>query len=184
MVLPLLTGAALLLASLLFYAIAMSLIVRVVAQLIRMGYAGPGFWRNLTLVALVLFITAATHLAQMTLWAVAFLWCGAISDFEKAFYYSAQNFTSLGYGDVPLSERWRLLGPLEAINGLLFFGLSTALLFAITSRLIANRLRAEVGCWDETAATPTPPRAAGRPSRLRAADFLSKDGPSPTEDET
>jgi hypothetical protein len=184
MVIPLLTGAALLLAGLLSYAIAVSLIVRVVARLIQKGYAGPGFWRNLTLVALVLCITEATHLAQMTLWAVAFLLCGAVSGFERAFYFSAQNFTSLGYGDVPLSEQWRLLGPLEAINGLLFFGLSTALLFAITSRLIANRLRAEVGCRDEAATTPASFRAAGRPYWLRAADFLSKDRPSATEDET
>ncbi|MGO9466172.1 MAG: ion channel [Isosphaeraceae bacterium] len=56
-----------------------------------------------------------------------------------------QSYTALGYGDVLLSERWRLLGPLEAINGLLFFGLSTAVLFAIMSQMIAHRLRTETG---------------------------------------
>jgi hypothetical protein len=66
---------------------------------------------------------------------------GEISTFEMAFYYSAQNYTALGYGDAILSERWRLLGPLEAINGLLLFGLSTALMFAIMSRLVMNHLR-------------------------------------------
>jgi hypothetical protein len=145
MVLPLLAGAALLLASLVSYAMAMSLIVRVVARLIQKGYAGPGFWKNLTMMLLVVSIAGAAHLAQIALWAVVFLLCGALSGFERAFYFSAQNYTALGYGDVLLlSEEWRLLGPLEAINGLLFFGLSTALLFAIMSHLIANRLRAEI----------------------------------------
>jgi hypothetical protein len=61
------------------------------------------------------------------------------------FYFSAQNYTALGIGDVVLSERWRLLGPLEAMNGLLLFGLSTAVMFAVLSRLITHRLRHEQG---------------------------------------
>ena len=52
-----------------------------------------------------------------------------------------------------LSERWRLLSPLEATNGLLFFGLSTAVLFAIMSQLIASRLRSETGIIQHGAAT-------------------------------
>jgi hypothetical protein len=148
MLLLLLAGAALLLTSLLSYAVTISLIVRVVARLVRAGYTGLGFWKNFTIVALVMLIAAAVHLAQIALWAVAFLGCGTITDFEKAFYFSAQSYTAVGYGDVSLPEQWRLLGPLEAVNGLLFFGISTALLFAIISRLITNRLRAEIGSWD------------------------------------
>lgn len=145
MILPLLTGAALLLTTLLVYAMAMSLVIRVVAKLIHAGYAGLGFWKNVAMIALMILITAAVHLTQVALWAMAFLMCGAISGFETAFYFSAQNYTALGYGDILLSDRWRLLGPLEAINGLLFFGMSTAFLFAIASQLIASRLRAELG---------------------------------------
>jgi hypothetical protein len=171
MALPLLAGAALLLASLLSYAMAMSLIVRVVTRLIQAGYAGLGFWKNLTLVALVMLIMAAAHLTQIALWAVAFLLCGAMSHFEMACYFSAQNYTGLGYGDVLLSDRWRLLGPLEAINGLLFFGLSTALLFAVVSRLVANRLRAEIADRHEAAVTEGP-----------LEDLLSVDRWSATED--
>ena len=64
---------------------------------------------------------------------------------------SAENYTALGYGDVVLSERWQLLGPLEAINGLLLFGLSTAVMFAIMSRLITHRLRFQLGHGGEAA---------------------------------
>jgi hypothetical protein len=68
-----------------------------------------------------------------------------VKGFETAFYVSAENYTSLGYGDFVLSPEWRLLGPLEAINGLLLFGLSTAVLFAVMSRLVMNHLRARLG---------------------------------------
>ena len=81
------------------------------------------------------------HLTQIALWAVILLAFGELSSFEQAFYLSAQNYTALGYGDVVLPERWRLLGPFEAINGLLLFALSTAVLFAVMSHLITNRLR-------------------------------------------
>ena len=87
----------------------------------------------------------AVHLVQIGLWAVTFHLCGVVPSFETAVYLSAQDYTALGYGDIQLSEPWRLLGPLEAINGLLFFGISTAVLFAVMSRLIANRIRAETG---------------------------------------
>ena len=137
-------GAALLLGSLLSYGAAMALILRAAAALIRRGYRGWGFWRNVAVMMIVTLIMAAAHLAQIALWALALLLCGQISGFERAFYVSAQNYTTLSYGDVLLAERWRLLGPLEAMNGLLFFGLSTAVLFAVMSHLIANRLRAFV----------------------------------------
>ena len=170
MALSLLTGASLLVVSLLSYAAAISLIVRVVAKLIQTGYAGLGFWKNLTMMVLVVSITAAVHLTQIALWAVAFLLCGAVPGFERAFYFSAQNYTALGYGDVLLSDQWQLLGPLEAINGLLFFGLSTALLFAIMSHLIANRLRAEIGYRKEAALNEDPFAAA---VNLSSSDRLS-----------
>jgi ion channel len=141
MLLPLLIGAGVFICSLLSYSAATALIVRMVAHSIRTGYAGLEFWKNFSLMAIVSLVTAAAHLLQIAIWAGAVLLSGEMSTFEMAFYYSAQNYTALGYGDAILSERWRLLGPLEAINGLLLFGLSTALMFAIMSRLVMNHLR-------------------------------------------
>ena len=151
MLLPLMVATALLFGSLLSYGTAMNLIVRVVVRLIRSGHSELGFWKGIATMAIATLIMTAAHLTQIALWAVAFLLCGLISTFETAFYFSAQNYTALGYGDIQLSERWRLLGPLESINGLLFFGLSTAVLFAILSQLIANRLRTETGYQSEAA---------------------------------
>jgi hypothetical protein len=49
------------------------------------------------------------------------------------------NFTTLGYGDIVMSRAWRLLGPLEAVAGMLMFGVSTAVLFGVTEALIRRR---------------------------------------------
>jgi hypothetical protein len=152
----LLVGTVVFLGSLLSYGTATALIVHVVVRLIRAGYTGLGFWKSLVVMTNVTSITAAAHLTQIALWAVAFLLSGEISTFEKAFYYSAENYTALGYGDVVLSERWRLLGPLEAINGLLLFGLSTSVMFAVMSRLIANRLHVQVRDRGDTAVNRGP----------------------------
>jgi hypothetical protein len=57
-----------------------------------------------------------------------------------AFYSSAQNYTTLGYGDVVMSASWRLLGPLESADGMLMFGLTTAMIFAVIHRLIQARM--------------------------------------------
>jgi hypothetical protein len=136
----LLVGLGTLLVSLLFYGMATDLLVQLVVRLLRKGYAGVRFWKNVAVMMIVSLATALVHLIQVALWALALLLCGATATFENAFYGSAQNYTALGYGDFVLPERWRLLGPLEAVNGLLLFGLSTAVMFAVLSRLIATRL--------------------------------------------
>src|SRR5262245_8828061 len=140
MTLALLVGIVTLFVSLLFYGIATALIIHFVVRLIRQGYAGPRFWKNVAVMMIVSLLTAVIHLVQIALWGIVFLIVGEITTFERAFYCSAENYTALGYGDIVLSEPWRLLGPLEAINGLLLFGLSTAIMFAVMSRLITNRL--------------------------------------------
>jgi hypothetical protein len=64
-----------------------------------------------------------------------------LPDYATAFYHSAVNFTTLGYGDIVMPRGWRLLGPLEAANGVLMFGLSASAMFAVTNRLLELRLK-------------------------------------------
>jgi hypothetical protein len=161
MLVPLVLAAALLLIGLLAYGAAMQVIVRVMAKVIRRGPSDLGFWKGTAVMAMVTLITAVAHLTQISLWAVAFLLCGQVSNPETAFCLSAQNFTAFGYGDVQLSKTWRLLSPLEAANGLLFFGISTAVLFAIMSELIASRLRSETGYQTQATRQWVPSSVAG-----------------------
>jgi hypothetical protein len=78
-------------------------------------------------------------LVEIALWALLFKICGEFPDFGAAFDHSAVNYTTLGYGDVIMTPSWRLLGPLEAANGMLMFGVSTAMIFAVILRLIQAR---------------------------------------------
>lgn len=84
--------------------------------------------RNTLLLALVMLVMLLGNFVQMAIWAALFQYLGEFDDFETALYFSGVNFATLGYGDIVMSEKWRLLGPLEAANGILMFGVSTAVL--------------------------------------------------------
>jgi hypothetical protein len=138
-----------LLCGLLSFAGVTAVIVRIVMGLLPTGFEVVSFWKSVAVMMLVTLITAVMHLIEITLWAVVFMMCGEMATFEMAFYFSAENYTALGYENLLMSGQWRILGPLEAINGLLLIGLSTAGMFAILNRLIENRLRRQGGYWSE-----------------------------------
>jgi hypothetical protein len=147
-------GAGVLLGSVLVYGMATDLMVRLMARLKRSEHHPLGFWTGVAVMMLVTLVTATAHVGVITLWAAALLMSGEVSTFDKAWYLSAQNYTALGYGDIILSERWRLLGPIEAINGLLLFGLSTALMFAVLNYLITRRLRYSLRAFGNNGDSP------------------------------
>jgi hypothetical protein len=105
----------------------------------RRGRAGASGWIDVAIVALVVSFAFVAHLLEIALWAVLFVICGEFPEFGTAYYHSAVNYTTLGYGDVIMTPSWRLLGPLEAANGALMFGVSTAMIFAVIQRLIQAR---------------------------------------------
>ena len=72
---------------------------------------------------------------EIAVWATAYLLAGAIEEVETALYFSTVTFTTLGYGDILLSQKWRLLAAFEAVNGIIMFGLTTALLIAAVQRV-------------------------------------------------
>jgi hypothetical protein len=170
MLVALLVGLGLLLGSVLLYSMAMALFVRFVVMLIRSGYTEFGFWKNVLVMMLLTLLTAVAHLLPITLWAVVLLLCGETANLEEAIYFSAQSYTAVGYGDIAISRQWRILGPLEAVNGLLLFGLSTGLLFAVLSRLIASHLRFQVGRSKEKESLP------GKPEESQSASDDSFQG--------
>jgi hypothetical protein len=68
------------------------------------------------------------NLGQVALWALLFQLLGEFEYYRDAFYHSAVNFSTLGYGDIVMSEEHRLLGPIQSMNGVLMVGVSTAAL--------------------------------------------------------
>jgi hypothetical protein len=77
------------------------------------------------------------HALEVWLYAGLYLVLGALQDVETAVYFSTASFTTIGYGDVVLDKRWRLIGAIEGANGLVLFGWSTAFLFSVISRMRA-----------------------------------------------
>ena len=74
---------------------------------------------------------------QIIIWAYAYLTilpAGELGTFEEAVYFSFVTFTTLGYGDITLSEGWRLLSGIQALNGIMLVGWSTAMLFAVVQK--------------------------------------------------
>jgi len=90
--------------------------------------------REIMIVSIVLMMFFAA-LIEAALWAASYLWVGALSDFESALYFSTVTFTTLGYGDIVLDDRWRLLASFQAANGIVMFGWTTALIMAAVQRV-------------------------------------------------
>src|ERR1039458_8472429 len=136
---PLLVGVGTTFGTIVVHALVVGMIIRIVRRDLQRGRVGVGFWADSAFVANATLLALGGHLVEMALWALVFELCGEFSDFAAAFYHSAVNYTTLGYGDVVMSARWKLLGPLEASDGMLMFGVSTALIFAVVQRLTQMR---------------------------------------------
>jgi len=137
--LPLLVGVGVTIATIFVHTMAVNSIIFFVRRERRLGRVGPHFLPNILLVATAILIALTAHLIEIGVWALVLELCGEFVAGSVAFYHSAMNYTSLGYGDIVMSPRWKLLGPLEAADGLLMFGLSTAMVFAIIQRLLLLR---------------------------------------------
>jgi voltage-gated potassium channel Kch len=88
-----------------------------------------------TLISLVVLLMFVAALLESGIWAAVYMKVGAISDLETALYFSIVTFTTLGYGDVTLDTSWRLLASLQAANGTIMFGWTTALVMAVIRRM-------------------------------------------------
>lgn len=84
-------------------------------------------------------LMAIVSLVEVTIWALAYLALNAIDGFEQALYFSTVTFTTLGYGDVVLEDNWRLLASFEAVNGIIMFGWTTAIVVAAVQHIFFNK---------------------------------------------
>jgi hypothetical protein len=100
---------------------------------------GPRPWRAIFLqFSILMIVLMLGNIVQIAFWALLYSTLGAFEDFETSIYFSGVTFTSLGYGDVVLHGRMRLLAPLQAANGLMMFGITTALFIAAVQQVTAK----------------------------------------------
>ena len=76
-------------------------------------------------------LLAMLHGTESGIWAAAYLWLGAIDSPTDALLYSVDSMATLGASGLTLQRPWQLMGGLEAVNGMILFGVSTAYFFAV-----------------------------------------------------
>ena len=112
-----------------------------VLHLVRQNAEVP-ILRNRQAIAILIktvLIFFALHIIEIMVWAGAYevlLPLDELGSFEQAVYFSVVTFSTLGYGDITLSEGWRVLSGVEALNGILLVGWSTALIFAVAQAIL------------------------------------------------
>jgi Ion channel len=100
--------------------------------------------RLITVMTAVVSFLMAAHFSEVLVWSAAYAIVGAAPEGTDLIYFAFVNYTTLGYGDVTPVARWHLLGPMTAMNGVLLFGWSTAVIFEVLRRTLTT-LRSENG---------------------------------------
>jgi hypothetical protein len=94
-----------------------------------------GFWHAILIVTSVVgtagLLLAVLHGIEAAIWAAAYVWLGALNLPKDAILYSLGSITTRGASGLMLEQHWRMMGALEAANGMLLFGISTAYIFAV-----------------------------------------------------
>jgi len=139
--LPLVVGPGAVVCTILVHALALVATVNFLRHERKLARAGAGALIDLAIVVVVISFAFVAHLIEIAFWAVLLVLCGEFLEFGTAYYHSAVNYTTLGYGDLLLTPSWRLLGPLEATNRVLMFGVSAAMVFAVIQRLVLARFK-------------------------------------------
>jgi hypothetical protein len=138
MIAPLLIGSLIIVLNMGIQTVAVVFMVRYVMARTGADSPAPGFAADTKMISVVLVVLFVGHLVQFAIWAGLFIFLGEFESFNTAFYHSTVNFSSLGYGDIVMGEEWRLLGALEACNGVLMFGLSGGTILAVMVRLFGR----------------------------------------------
>jgi len=99
----------------------------------------PRFWPPTWLLVRVAAWLVSMHLLEIALWGLFYGWTRALPDLPSALYFSSVTYTTVGYGDLVLPPRWRLVGGVEALTGILMCGWSTGVFFSVLARLHATR---------------------------------------------
>ena len=127
-------GTVIISTTVLFHTLGLVLLARVMARVVRwFSLHKHDFGKSVAMVTTVLGLFLI-HAVEIWMWAVVFLLIGATASFQDALYFSTESFSTVGYGDIIVGARWRLLASLEAINGFILIGWSTAYLVSASTR--------------------------------------------------
>ena len=142
MLTPLLVGCVTVFVTMAIQISAIVQMLRYLFKVVSKAEAGPVSRGKTTyVIGVIMIILFVGHMVQAAVWALLFRYLGEFGDYATAFYHSLVNFASLGYGDIVMSEQWRLLGAIEACAGVLMFGLSAGVMLSIMSFILGHDTR-------------------------------------------
>jgi hypothetical protein len=131
-----LMGGAVSVCNIVIHALVMTAVVRASQATAVKVAARPNLALIAVMVATVSVLMAA-HTCEVLVWSLAYGLVDAAPAGTGLLYFAFVNYTTLGYGDVVPVERWRLMGPMTAMNGVLLFGWSTAVIFEVLRKAMA-----------------------------------------------
>ena len=117
------------------HALVMTAVVRVAQATSANRTSHPSLLLISVMIATVSVLMTA-HASEVMVWSLAYFIVDAAPPGSKLLYFAFVNYTTLGYGDVIPVEDWQLLGPMTAMNGVLLFGWSTAVIFEVLRRVM------------------------------------------------
>lgn len=131
----LLVGALVSAIAIVIHAFATVVAISVARRASRWPKTFPRLHLMAVMVATVLVLMLA-HTGEVVVWSLFYAIVGAAPEGSDLLYFAFVNYTTLGYGDVTPVKTWQLLGPMAAMNGILMFGWSTAVLFEVLLKTI------------------------------------------------
>jgi hypothetical protein len=148
------SGLPLIVLTVIIHVVGLAQIGQTVFRVSRGGMEGrhPTFTFVVVVGATTLLATSL-HALEAGIWAAAFRLLGAIPDNKSAMLYSLNAITSYGHTNINLESRWQLMGAMEALNGWLLFGLSTAFLFAAIEKVWQSTNRDSPHAFDAVLVT-------------------------------
>jgi hypothetical protein len=115
------------------HALVMTAVVQAARYTAASGTSRPSL-RLIAVMTATVSILMVGHVCEVLVWSLTYALVNAAPAGADLVYFSFVNYTTLGYGNVVPVERWRLLGPMTAMNGVLMFGWSTAVIFEVLRR--------------------------------------------------
>ena len=134
-----LVGTAVSLCNISIHAIVMVSVIRVARIASERATSSQSF-RLITVMIATVSVLMVAHLAEVLVWSFVYMILDVATPGTDLVYFAFVNYTTLGYGDVTPVEHWQLLGPMTAMNGVMLFGWSTAVIFEVLRKTITTPL--------------------------------------------
>ena len=139
MFMPLLLGCVTVIVSMSIQIFAVVFILQYLFKIVSIARKDAGAKHRTTyVISVIMVVLFIGHMIQVAVWAALFMFVGEFDDLLTAYYHSMVNFASLGYGDIVMSEQWRLMGAIESCIGVLMFGVSAGAMLSIMNFILSH----------------------------------------------